>query len=312
MRAAAILAVVLVAAAPAGAGEMWADDARDDAAVAEGYAAAIEEGDKAAILAASGASNPATRKKLALRAVRAYERAAAADETAAEPHWRAANVLFGFFVDCEPNVLNPLCVGYGDPRILRSVVAHWHAFEDKAPLDPRITDLLFARAIIRTHLATDDDLRAAIEDYEKILDRTGRQSLELYTILGNLAESYMMLGDLDHAIERYREAIHVKQDTAVTYGLAVAYDRDGQGGKARELMRALGDDAFGDWELDVARGRTFYVPEGEVYYYLALAHEALGRPDDARRAWRLYLTSGAQPEYQPRARENLRALEKTR
>src|SRR5207237_10576866 len=98
---------------------------------------------------------------------------------------------------------------------------------------------------------------------------------------GNRAESYMMIGDIDKAIPYYKEALQYTSDTSAYYGLAVAYDREGEGAKARQIIKDLGDDAYNGWETKVAISETFYVPAGEVYYYRALAAAAPGNPADA-------------------------------
>ena len=310
----ATVLVVLTAtgggAVRAGSGDQWvpADEAIEDVAEpdASDYEIAMAEGDEAALAAAGGAASPATIKKKVELAVRAYQRAAKADPKKAEPHWRAGNMIYGFYMDCEEGY-DALC-DKENPKIQRRVLAQWHAFEKKAPLDPRVTSMLFDRAIVHTKLATEDDLRAAVADYEALLDRSGdRLDPNVY---GNLAESHMMLGDLEHAIEFYREALRRGGGTSVAYGLAVAYDRDYQGAKAREIFAAFRDDEFDRFRKDVddPSGQTFFVPEGEVHYYLALGYESLGHDAQAIKAWQRFIKSNAHPVYQPRARENLDRL----
>jgi tetratricopeptide (TPR) repeat protein len=310
-----LFTLIAAGAAHAGSGGWVAADEVIEAggeAEASDYEIALAEGDDKTLMAANDAASPATIKKLINAAVRAYERAAKADPTKAEPHYRAANVLFGFFLDCDDSGprASPLC----DPenaKLFRRVVDHWHAFEERAPLDPRIPGFLFDRAILHTKLATEDDLRLGIADYQALLDRPGVWiGQDRGTILGNLAESHMMLGDLDAAIESYRAAVLEPSGgrTSIFYGLAVAYDRDGQGAKAREIITAFGEDAFQKWGLEVIVGDTFYVPEGEVYYYYALAYQALGHDQEAAKNWQRFLDSGAHPIYQPRARAHLAAL----
>jgi len=308
----AVLTALLVVAAGAGvvraggeSGWVPADEAVE--ASPDDYQLALDEGDEAAMLAASESASPATIKKLVNLAARAYERAAKARPDAAEPHWRAGAVLFGFFVDCDPR--GALCQKE-DAKIHRRILGHWRAFEDKAPLDPRVVGILFERAILHTKLATRDGIAAAIADYQALLDRKSTEQLDLGTILGNLAESHMMLGDLDQAIERYEEAMQNGGSIAVHYGLAVAYDRDGQGAKAKEIFTAWGEDQFDEWRagIEASNSDTFYVPEGEVHYYLALGYEALGRDREATRAWKRFLDAGAHSGFQPRARAHLGAL----
>jgi tetratricopeptide (TPR) repeat protein len=127
-------------------------------------------------------------------------------------------------------------------------------------------------------------------------------------VYGNLAEVLMADGRLGEAEARYREAIAVSagevtgerrpraQDLALAYyGLAVALDRDDQRAAAREMIaRALAQDP-GASLLKVAsssNGDLFFVPDGDVFYYLGLAAEAEGRATDAEAAFREFLARG--------------------
>lgn len=301
------------AARAGGSGDQWvpADEAIEDVAEPDAteYEIAMAEGDEAALAAAGGAASPVTIKKKIELAVRAYERAAKADPRKAEPHWRAANVIYGFYIDCD-NGVDKLC-DEENLKISRRVLEHWHAFEDKAPLDPRVTSMLFDRAILHTKQATEDDLRAAVADYEALIDRSGDRLDP--NVHGNLAESHMMLGDLDRAIEFYNLALRHGGHSSVAYGLAVAYDRDYQGAKAREIFAAWGEEQFDQFLKDLDEtDQTFFVPEGEEHYYRALGYESLGRTGAATKAWKRFIDSGAHPIYQPRARENLDRLKTER
>jgi tetratricopeptide (TPR) repeat protein len=130
----------------------------------------------------------------------------------------------------------------------------------------------------------------------------GAASTDLYA---NLAEVLMADGRLPEAEARYRDAIAVagsettgerrsrSQDIALAYyGLAVALDRDGQPSAAREaIARALAQDPGGA-VLKVAtipNRDLFFVPDGDVYYYLGLAAEVEGRAMDAEAAFREFL-----------------------
>jgi hypothetical protein len=95
-------------------------------------------------------------------------------------------------------------------------------------------------------------------------------------------------------------------------GLAVALDRDGQRRAAHETMRrALGLDstmavlavaALPDADL-------FFVPRGEVHYYLGLARAIAGRRDEAAEAFREFLTEVPRSRWAPQARAHLAELE---
>jgi hypothetical protein len=125
------------------------------------------------------------------------------------------------------------------------------------------------------------------------------------TLICNSAELLMALGRLDEAIEQYRESVTIlesardrdrREDSraiALGYlGLAVALDRSGDPGAAREAIgRALAIDGA-TAVLDEAvqpDGDVFFVPPGDVFYYLGLVREAQGRGDEAAAAFRSYV-----------------------
>jgi tetratricopeptide (TPR) repeat protein len=133
----------------------------------------------------------------------------------------------------------------------------------------------------------------------------------------NAAELLMAEGRLAEAEERYREAMRLESAapgagrietsqalTLATYGLAVALDRAGEADAAREMMaRALALDprhatltAAEQPDPDV-----FFVPDGDVYYYIGLAAEVSGDVDEAAAAFQEFLRR------QPRARSTARA-----
>ena len=181
--------------------------------------------------------------------------------------------------------------------------------------DPRATPLLVERAVLHTRmllLGTDDPrghLQRAADDYQARIDREASSGRDLSTTMANLAETYMMLGDLDRAIAAYESVRRLGRDASATLGLAVALDRDGQGVRARELARSVGIDGFEIFKSKVEQsGEIFYVPEGERYYYFALAEEALGLDTSALGHWDLFLASGAYPMYGPRATANRAAV----
>ena len=93
----------------------------------------------------------------------------------------------------------------------------------------------------------------------------------------NLAETQMLAGDLESAIESYTRALEKAQaghgHALAVWGLAVALDRSGDHARALErLQRAFGASGEG---LLVLRGEgVFFVPAYEVHAYEALGHEA--------------------------------------
>lgn len=321
MRIVLAAALAMALAAPAArADDLWKDAARDpDTEVGErDYERALYDGDTNLEMAAAETVIAAKRKKYLDRALAAYERAAAARPDAAEPHFRAAAALRAFYLECNPSQSAALCRLGGDARptlvalppasVTERLFRHWDAFEAKAPKDPRLVDdVLFERAILHTKLATPEHLQAARRDYLKILawrHTTGSDSI----VLGNLAETEMMLGNLDAAIAAYRRTLEIDQSVSHSFGLAVALDRDEQGHVARALLRSWGIDGVASLQKDILRSRIFYVPEGEAYYYLALGCESVGLFDDAVRFYDLFIASGAHPQFAPRARANRAAI----
>jgi len=95
------------------------------------------------------------------------------------------------------------------------------------------------------------------------------------------------------------------QDLTLAYlGLAVALDRDGQTRAAREMMqRALALDSTTSVlaVAELPNSDLFFVPAGDVYYYVGLARSVAGRRDEAADAFREFLA------HQPGSRWAIRA-----
>ena len=124
-------------------------------------------------------------------------------------------------------------------------------------------------------------------------------------VYSNLAEVLMAAGRLPDAQARYRDAISAAGELGIGdrrerahelalayYGLAVALDRDEQPAAARETMlRALAHDPTASVlkVASVSGGDLFFVPDGDVLYYLGLAAEAEGRDGDAEAAFREFI-----------------------
>jgi tetratricopeptide (TPR) repeat protein len=293
----------------------------------DNYEKLMKEGDELAEQANSRSIQPGVVKRLVKQAAASYRAAAAAEPAAGEPMYRLGRMLFSFYFECNELTMyphgpgSPLCnpdpSQFDRPRA-EEIVAAWDEFEKRSPLDPRLTTtlgesvVLFERAILNTKLATKEHLEAATHDYEKMLSRTdtGGESGRENT-LSNLAETYMMLGRLEEAIDTYREAIARGGSIETAYGLAVALDRSGSGGEAIDEIIKQGADSVGKFRNRVnITHETFFVPEGEQYYYFALLDEAYGFDADAIEYWQKYIGSGAHPEFQPRAKEHLAALAK--
>lgn len=306
-----LAACLLVALAPAAhADDLWRELTRGaETEVAEReYDRAMLDGDTNLDLAVAENVKPAKREKYLNRAIAAYELAAAARPDAAEPHFRAAAALHAFYVDCRIDDA-PLCTrALPAKAVLDRLLRHWDTFEAKAPMDPRVVDdVLMERAILHTKIATPEHLELARRDYRKIL--AWRHTVDRDAIvLGNLAETEMMLGNLDQAIIAYRRTLELDQSISHNFGLAVALDRDEQGQQARSILHSYGVEGVIALQRQIVRGNVFYVPEGEAYYYLALGCEAVGLYDDSIRFYDLFLASGAHPQFAPRARANRAAV----
>ena len=288
------------------------------------YDSEMKSGDELTIQANAKGASLKTIRQLVDHAVLSYRNAAQAKPAAAEPYYRIGRLLYSFYFECEDAALpsisqSPLCYAHDitlfDRKRAQEIIDAWNEFEKRAPLDPRLsvhlgeTEILFKRAILNTKLVTKDHLEAAARDYEKILERsdTGIDGSD-ETVWSNLAETYMMLGRLDDAIDMYHEAIRRGPSTSTMYGLAVALDRDERTEAAREVIQSQGMVALQAFHDSVMRGHTFFVPRGEEYYYFALAHESFDDIDEAIEYWQKYIQSGAHPEFQPRAKAHLAAL----
>ena len=156
----------------------------------------------------------------------------------------------------------------------------------------------FRLGIVRTRLGR---YREAAAAYAAVV-ADGAADAAVYA---NFAEVLMAAGRLPDAQARYRDAISAATDLGVGdrrervhelalayYGLAVALDRDEQPLAAREAMlRALENDPT-TAVLKIAStpgGDFFFVPDGDVFYYLGLAAEAEGRDGDAEAAFREFI-----------------------
>ncbi len=330
MKAAALL-VLALAALPAHA-DVWrhAIELGSPDTLQDIYDSEMKSGDELTLQALSFELSSATVRQLVDHAVISYRNASTAKPAEAEPYYRIGRLLYSFYFECDSQLIqshaSPLCprllvsgtVNF-DARHAQQIIDAWDAFEARAPLDPRVGveressaavdfNLLFHRAVLHTKFATPDHLAAATKDYEKILART---DLPDETVLANLAETDMMLGQLDEAIDTYRRALRTNRNTETMYGLAVALDRDERSGQARDLIVAQGEQAMAEFHRRVSNGTTFFVPAGEEDYYFALAYEAFGMTDSAIEYWKKYLASKAalaHPEFQPRAKAHLEPL----
>lgn len=251
---------------------------------------------------------PAARIAVTNRAAQAFRDAAQIDPTAADPYYYLALLLIYARLECRGCDFTP--------RIALDALAAIDAFEARSPLDPRLgISLLTKRAIYHTRLAgtvTGDaakkHLEIALANYRITVERHAATRSDSEVVYGNMAETLMMLGDVEGAIEQYRHALRIRPSSSVTLGLAVALDRDERGTEARSMIRELGTQAIVEWEMSVSAGETFYVPEGEVYYYRALINEAFGNYEAAVEGYDRFIQSRAHPTFSPRATTNRNAL----
>ncbi len=317
---AAAVALAALVARPAGA-DVW-QHAIEPEPHFDVYEALIAKGDDAI-----GAANTRSISIGQIRhqldvGLEAYRAAAKADPSSAEPWFRIGAVLYSFFFDCEdygglysvPKTCNPALAN--DDKA-REMVDAWDRFEKLAPLDPRVNQILLSRAIARTKLVSSTAdrtplLEAAARDYRAILDREDGlligTAAQRTLVLGNLAETEMMLGHLDEAIDTYFAARRLGAGASTQYGLAVALDRDDRTGDALAIIRMLGPDAYKTFRDKYRVGEVFFVPRGEEQYYFALCDEAFGHDDAAVAHWNAFVASRAHPVYLPRAKEHLTRL----
>ncbi len=284
------------------------------------YEQAMHDGDELAQRANAKANNARTVTTLVEQAVRSYRLAADARPQEAEPYFRIASTIESFFTDCSTVMAQrpATCPGGRGVKVdiarAKEAVDAWDAFEAHAPLDPRLGEALFSRAILRTKLVTSSKdaklhLEGALVDYTSLLDRAdGLTMLRLEQVWGNLAETYMMLGKLDEAIEAYQVSIDKGANSSTYYGKAVALDRDERGSEALEVIKGQGIQAFDEFREDIQIGNVFYVPAGEEFYYFGLIYEAFGYIPESIANWKLFLKSGAHPQFHARAKQHLDAL----
>jgi hypothetical protein len=262
------------------------------------YRTEMQSGDELAEQATAQAASRDAIRTLVQHAADSYRNAATAEPTEAEPYYRLGLLIYSFYFECSTisafNV-SVLCnpdPSYVDRKHAQEVLDAWDAFEQRAPLDPRL-------GVMR------EDGSTLASDYEAIVSR-GDVIDE--NVLANLAETYMMLDRLDDAVEMYKRALRASLRTETVYGLAVALDRDERGFQARDLILSQGEQAVQEFEKRVTSGFTFYVPAGEEYYYFGLIYESFGWNERAVEAWQKYIDSGAHPEFQARAKAHLAPL----
>jgi tetratricopeptide (TPR) repeat protein len=140
---------------------------------------------------------------------------------------------------------------------------------------------------------------------------------ERATMLGLLGYAYMAQGRLEDAIDAYDRAARAQPygtDVLALNGLAVAYDRDEQLGRAAEVLEQVRqlDPSFS--HLLVLGGAPAsngpqipFAPPSDKHYWLALAYEAQKLWAEAGVEWHAYLAAG-DAVYRRRADEHLRSV----
>ena len=319
MKRSLLLLVTLAATANASVWDRAVTSPADEAA-RELYDAKMLEGDTATLTSTIQSASIKNSLESIKRAEAAYRAAAQIRPREGEPYFRIGNLLYQMHFDCDQLISRlPTCDPmYATPKRAQLVVEAWDEFENRSPLDPRVGEILLKRAILNTKLingsvADRRHLESAARDYQAALDRSdglaGTRGDE--QLLGNLAETYMMLDRLDDAIATYLQAIAVGAARVSTvYGLAVALDRDGSGDQALRRIHEQGIGGFDTFSKEYLRHSVFFVPDGEANYYFALCNEAFGNYGAALEYWNRYLASGAHAEFQPRAREHIEQLQK--
>ncbi|HEU0031369.1 MAG TPA: tetratricopeptide repeat protein [Kofleriaceae bacterium] len=310
--------LALALTAPAAHASVWdrALDGPKAQLVQTEYDKALTDADDAALAANSRSASLAQVKESIDKAVALYREASKLRPKSPEPYYRLGALLHSFYFDCNQFSWQPATchAGARNDAQAREIVDAWDKFEARAPLDPRVNEILLDRAILRTKLveARPNDktlLEAALRDYRTLLDRMdGLYQRSSALVLGNLAETYMMLGRLDEAIDAYKDAIRSGAGTSTIYGLAVALDRDERTAQAMSLIRDQGIEEYISFQAAFSDHQVFYVPDGEEYYYFALIEEAFGNIDAAIEHWKSFIKSGAHPQFQPRAKAHLDTL----
>ena len=310
-RIAVALAVLAAAASlPADAGPrtVWERAAGPDASEAS-YRVLMAKGDQLVERAAEqvnlGETMHGRANGLALRAADAYQKAARLRPNAAEPHFRAAEVLYAHFVDDIDHV------GGDSIKPAERAVASWDRFEKLAPRDPRLSDVLFRRSITLTKLGGLANYKRAAADYDVALrleDAASANPQQIALLLSNAAEIHMAAGDLERAIELYSDSLDFNPEPLYGYGLIVALDRDGQATKALEMMQGYG---YNHKVLfpDPPRIPPFFVPDGDVHWYQSIGMESKGDYQSAINHMSQFLTFQPKSPYVGRAKERIKTLE---
>ena len=152
------------------------------------------------------------------------------------------------------------------------------------------------------------------------------------SVYANLGEVLMADGQLEAAEACYRDAVavaaaaprpaalslrlddpreHAQDLMLALLGLAVALDRDGQPRASHETMRralALDSTVAVLTVATLPDADLFFVPAGDVYYYVGLARAAAGRRDEAVEAFHEFLDQAPASRWRRQAQAHLDEL----
>lgn len=184
-----------------------------------------------------------------------------------------------------------------------------------APDHPAATRAWFVLAGAYAHKDSAEASRKEISAYREYLARETDDEDRAIAML-NLAEAEMHLGEMDHAVSDYQEAMRLAASSPrvrgpiteilAVWGLAVAYDRAGDvtGATAQAKLATQMDERD---RLISDKKYTFFVPDYERNWYLGLAAMARAREEkdprlilahwvDAEQRWESYLAGAEKPE----------------
>ncbi len=254
-------------------------------------------------------------------ALAAYERALAISEDA-DTHYRA--MVAARYIDERGGVCGSCRDGF------EAVLRHIDGLRRVDPMNTRELELTWEAGVVLSKLGalggvdSDADFERAIVEYDRwhrLADEANPDHASAVAITyANQAELQMAAGHLEDAIDEYNASIDLNSTEPLAYyGLAVAYDRDGQWSKAVAAMQnALSlDRNISRLEQD----GVFFVPDGDIFYYYGLAHEVLAeyvvmpeRREEfltlAATEYNRFLNRAHASKYTARAREHLDELHK--
>ena len=304
----AVLATALLLVASARADEFWGPPPRDTSARDH----LVELGDQHLADAQRSAQYadpivPPYVLAAARAALGAYDRALAVGPETPGIHFSA--VLAALLIEQNRGLCRECRDGY------EAVISHAAALRRLQPLDPYEPTLAYDLGISYSKLGglggpdADRNFATAVDEYEHWRHMAGDDLLPRgrATSYSNEAEILMALGRLEDAIRYYRMAAEIDPFEPLNwFGLAVAYDRDEQWTKAVEAMQRALNHGSGLGRLDSKD--VFFVPDGDYFYYMALAHQVLGKLEVAESNYNRFLVHCKDTKYAARALEHLAEL----